>query len=98
MDDYTIDYAQRRRNLLPLDLGPQGPYREIFGMWQPKINAAKEETLKRNPNPNFWDLTMGMIALHLFETEVEKAVWRQLILDLRAFFNADDVTEITIKL
>ena len=98
MEDYEdIDYEKRRRELLPLDLSAGGPYREIFGPWSEKIRAAREATLKRNPNPNFWDLTMGIIATTRFGSEIEKDVWRKLILDLRAFFNVDDVTEITVK-
>ena len=98
MDDYDIEYARRRKDLFPLDLSPQGPYREIFGIWQSKINAARGKTLEKFPSPTLWDLTRIMAYMHLFKSEIEREAWMTLKRNLAAYFNVADSEGIPIKL
>ena len=86
IDDYGINFPKRRLECFPLDLAPQGPYHEIFELWQPKIKAAKEWVLKRNQHPNLWTLSQGMAVLRLFASDIELETWKKLSADICAFF------------
>ena len=96
-DDLGREYAKRRKDLFPLDLAPQGPYHEIFELWQPKIMAAKEWVYKKNPHPNFCTLSQGMAVLDLFASDIELEVWKKIARDLCDFFGVKYSEQIPIK-
>ena len=95
--DLSREYAKLRKDLFPLDLAPQGPYHEIFELWQPKIQAAKEWVYKENPHPTLWTLSQGMAVLGLFASVIEREVWKKLARDLCDFFGVKYSEQIPIK-
>ncbi len=98
IDDYEGEYEKLRRELLPLELGPHGPYWEIFDVWQDKFKAARADLLEKYPEPSIWNLTVMMIHLHLFNSDIEKMAWKQILAKLTEFFGGLDPADIPIRL
>ncbi len=95
--DLNREYAKRRKDLFPLDLSPCGPYQEIFDLWQPRIIAARERTLAKNPHPTLWDLSESMAVTHQFLSKIERETWKKLCSDLCDFFGVRFDENIPIK-